>query len=221
MARGKFITFEGGEGAGKSTQVRLLADHLSAAGHSVLVTREPGGSLFAETIRRVVLDTATPAHSLLCEALLFNAARADHLETTIRPALDRGRWVICDRFIDSTRAYQGEVGGLDPETLNALDGIVVRPTMPDLTIVIDLDPVVGLARVEQRRMGGPAGAAAPIDRFESRSTDFHEQLRTAYLKIARAEPVRCVVVNGFQSVDKLARDIRGHIDARLLSRGQR
>ncbi len=212
MARGKFITFEGGEGAGKSTQVRLLAEHLTGLGLDVVVTREPGGSPFAEAIRTVVLDAATPPHAELSEALLFNAARADHLERTIRPALEKGRWVICDRFMDSTRVYQGLVGGLDQEVLDALDRIVVQPTVPDLTVLIDLDPVVGLARVEQRRLGG---ALAPVDRYESRSPDFHERLREGFLRIARDEPQRCVIVDGFQSVDALAREIRGHADARL------
>ena len=215
MARGRFITFEGGEGAGKSTQARLLADYLTGSGVAVVVTREPGGSPFAEAIRNVVLDPAMPPHSQLAEALLFNAARADHLERTIRPALDHGRWVICDRFIDSTRVYQGVVGGLDAEALDALDRIVVQPTLPDLTILIDLDPVVGLARVEQRRMGT---ARVPVDRYEARPVDFHEQLRAAFLTIARAEPMRCVVVSGFQSVDALAREVRGHVDARLRAR---
>lgn len=212
MARGRFITLEGGEGAGKSTQARLLADHLTAAGLEVVVTREPGGSPFAESIRALVLDPATPPHAQLAEALLFNAARADHLERTIRPALHRGRWVICDRFVDSTRVYQGEVGGLESAALDALDRVVVAPTMPDLTVMIDLDPIVGLARVEQRRSLGEPG---PTDRYESRGPEFHQRLREAFLRIARAEPARCVVVDGFQSVDVIAREIRGHVAARL------
>jgi dTMP kinase len=213
MARGRFITIEGGEGAGKSTQARQMATHLAAAGIETLVTREPGGSPFAEAIRAIVLDPATPPHAQLAEALLFNAARADHLERTIRPALARGCWVICDRFVDSTRVYQGEVGGLDAAALDALDRIVVAGTMPDLTIVIDLDPVVGLARVEQRRLGaGPA----PVDRYEARGAEFHVRLRDAFLRIARAEPGRCVVVDGFRPVDAIAAEIRGHVDARLL-----
>jgi len=221
MARGKFITFEGGEGVGKSTQARLLTTHLTASGCDVLVTREPGGSPFAEAVRALLLDPASPPHSQLSAALLFNAARSDHLDTTIRPALDRGRWVICDRFFDSTRVYQGEGGGLDPADLAALDRIVVRPTMPDLTVIIDLDPVVGLARVGQRRMSDPASAFGPLDPYESRAPDFHERLREAFLRIARAEPVRCVVVNGFQPVDVLAQEIRGHVEARLMRRWTR
>ncbi len=210
MARGRLITLEGGEGAGKSTQARLLAEHLTSSGLEVVVTREPGGSELAEKIRDLILDPATPAHSQLAEALLFSAARADHLDALIRPALDRGRWVICDRFSDSTRVYQGAVGGLAGEVVSQLDALVVGPTQPDLTIVIDIDPVVGLARVTNRRAG-----AEPADRYEARTTDYHQRLRDGFLTIARAEPLRCIVVDGFQSVDDLARDIRGHVDARL------
>jgi len=209
MARGRLITLEGGEGAGKSTQARLLAEHLKSTGLDVVVTREPGGSALSEKIRELILDPATPAHSQLAEALLFSAARADHLDALIRPALDRGRWVICDRFSDSTRVYQGTVGGLSSELLGQLDAIVVGPTQPDLTILIDIDPVVGLARVASRR-----ASAVPADRYEARSADYHQQLRDGFLAIARAEPMRCVVVDGFQSVDDLAREIRGHVDAR-------
>jgi dTMP kinase len=217
MARGRFITFEGGEGTGKSTQARVLADYVRTRGHQVVVTREPGGSPFAEKVRDLALDAATPTPSQLAETLLFNAARADHLDRIIRPSLDRGSWVICDRFLDSTRVYQGEVGGLARPVLDALDEIVVAATRPDMTVVIDLDPVVGLARVEQRRSGGPA---APPDRYETRGGDYHERLREGFLLIARAEPMRFVVVDGFQSVDALAGEIRGHIDARLLRGGR-
>lgn len=211
MAHGRLITLEGGEGAGKSTQARLLAEHLTTAGIEVVVTREPGGSPLAEKIRDLILDPTTPAHSQLAEALLFGAARADHLDGLIRPALARGRWVICDRFSDSTRVYQGTVGGLSAEILGQLDAIVVGATQPDLTILVDIDPVVGLARVANRR-----ATSQPADRYEGRATDYHQQLREGFLAIARSEPLRCVVVDGFRSVDDLARDIRGHVDARLL-----
>lgn len=211
MARGRFITLEGGEGAGKSTQARLLADHLRAVGREVVVTREPGGSVLAERIRDMVLDPALPAHSQLAEALLFSAARADHLDALIRPALVRGSWVICDRFSDSTRVYQGVVGGIAAETLRQLDTLVVGPTQPDLTFVIDLDTVVSLARVAGRR-----GEAIPADRYEGRSRDYHERLRQGFLELARAEPMRCVILDGFQSVDALAAEIRGHVEARFM-----
>lgn len=215
MARGRFITLEGGEGAGKSTQARLLAEFLRGRSLEVVVTREPGGSPFAERVRDLVLDAATPQPSQLAEALLFNAARADHLEQLIEPALLRGAWVICDRFSDSTRVYQGEVGGMAGNVLDALDEIVVGDRKPDLTFVIDLDPVVGLARVAQRTAAAPPAAA---DRYEMRSASYHEKLRDGFLRIARADPVRCVVVDGFKSVDQLALDIKGHVDARLLRR---
>ena len=219
MARGKFITLEGGEGVGKSTQARLLAEHLRSHGQDVVVTREPGGSPLAERIRDLVLDPATPPHSQLAEALLFHAARADHLDALVRPALDRGQWVICDRFFDSTRVYQGTVGGLERRVIDALDEIVVAGTVPDLTEVIDLDPAVGMARAQSRRVGGMA-SPAPADRYEARAADYHERLRDGFLAIAQTEPMRCVLVDGLQSVDALARDIAGHVDARLL-RGRR
>lgn len=215
MSRGRFITLEGGEGAGKSTQAKRLAEHLQASGIEVTVTREPGGSPLAERIREALLDPTLPSHSQLAEALMFNAARADHLDSLVRPALERGRWVICDRFYDSTRVYQGIVGGIEPSVLDKLDEVVLAGTVPDLTIVIDLDPVVGLARVASRRIGAEAA-----DRYEARGADYHERLRQGFLEIARKEPVRCVVVNGFQSVDALEGEIRGHVAARLLrSRG--
>lgn len=211
MARGRFITLEGGEGAGKSTQAKRLADYLGTLGLDVVVTREPGGTPLAERIRAALLDPALPSHSQLAEALMFNAARADHLDSLIRPALDRGRWVICDRFYDSTRVYQGLVGGIDATVLDKLDEVVLAGTLPDLTVVIDLDPVVGLARVASRRSGEVAA-----DRYEARGSAYHERLRQGFLDIARREPQRCVVVAGFQSVDALATEIRGHVSARLL-----
>lgn len=218
MARGRFITFEGGEGSGKSTQAQLLAEHLRGAGLNVLITREPGGSAFAETVRNLILDPSTPPHSPMSEALLFYSARADHLEKTIRPALERGNWVICDRFSDSTRVYQGVVGGLPADTLEALERLVVHPTAPDLTILLDLDAVIGLARAEQRRVASAAGPFVHADRYESRTVEYHERLREAYVRIARAEPRRCVVIDAFRSVDEIARDISGHVDVRFRAR---
>jgi dTMP kinase len=215
MARGRFITFEGGEGSGKSTQASLLAKHLEASGIDVLLTREPGGSPFAETVRAIILDSATPDHSALAETLLFYAARTDHLEATIRPALERGRWVICDRFSDSTRAYQGEVGGVDAAAIATLERIVVHPTVPDVTFLLDLDAVVGLARAAQRRVAQATGPFQPPDRYESRTVEFHERLREAFLRTARADPRRCLVIDAFRSVDEIAADIRGHVAARF------
>lgn len=218
MPRGRFVTFEGGEGTGKSTQAKLLVDYLRGAGHDVILTREPGGSPFAEAVRAIVMAADTPPHSPLAEALLFYAARADHVEKTIRPALERGSWVVCDRFSDSTRVYQGVVGGLPHPVIETLERMVVHPTVPDLTVLLDLDVVVGLARAEQRRMGNAPGPMIHADRYESRTVQYHEALRTGFLNIARAEPRRCVIIDAFQSVDEIARDVRGHVDARFRGR---
>ncbi|MGE0697497.1 MAG: dTMP kinase [Hyphomicrobiaceae bacterium] len=209
--RGKFITFEGGEGAGKSTQARLLAERLRAAGRDVLVTREPGGSPFAEQLRTLILDPAMPPHAPLAEALLFSAARSDHVETVIRPALSSGRWVICDRFADSTRVYQGAAGGLASETLQALERIVVADTRPDLTVLIDLDPAEGLARVGRRG----AAAGTTDDAYETRGLAYHQKLRAGFLALAAAEPRRVVVVDGSATVEAIASDVLALVGSRL------
>ncbi len=158
MTAGKFITFEGGEGSGKSTQAHNLAGRLRAQGIEVVLTREPGGSPFAEALRTLILDPETPPHSALSEALLFYAARADHLDKTIRPALNAGAWVICDRFSDSTRVYQSEAGGLPGEVLDALEEIVVSPTVPDLTFILDLPAELGLGASREPTPQRPARA---------------------------------------------------------------
>ena len=178
MARGRFITFEGGEGAGKSTQVRRLASRLAASGLEVVTTREPGGSPGAETIRDIVLKGAADRWSPVTETLLMYAARRDHIERVIRPALERGAWVVCDRFADSTRAYQGAAGGTAPELIGALERHVLEDIRPDLTLVFDLPPEAGLARAEAR-----AGAEM---RFESKGLAFHQRLRDGFLAIAAA-----------------------------------
>ena len=172
---GKFITFEGGEGAGKSTQVERLAARLRALGHSVVVSREPGGSAGAEAIRHVLLSGAAKPLGPHAEAILFAAARADHLRQTIRPALERGQWVISDRFADSTRIYQGVLGNVDARLIWRLEKLTVGETGPDLTIILDIPPDEGLARVTRRR------GDAPVDRFEAEAFDFHKKLREAYL----------------------------------------
>jgi dTMP kinase len=215
MASGKFITFEGGEGSGKSTQARLLADRLKARGIDAVLTREPGGSPFAERVRALLLDPATPSHSPLAEALLFYAARADHLDKSIRPALAAGRWVICDRFSDSTKAYQGVAGGLSADALDALERLVVTPTHPELTFILDLAPADGLARARARGAGHGA-ATAPADTFERRDAAFHDRLRAGYLAIAKTELQRCVVVDGAKAPDAIAAEILGHVERRLL-----
>jgi dTMP kinase len=218
MARGRFITFEGGEGSGKSTQVRLLADRLRGRGVDPAVTREPGGSPFAEQVRGLILDPATAPHSALSEALLFYAARSDLLDTVIRPALAAGRWVICDRFSDSTRVYQGIAGGVEPPVLERLEDIVVSGTRPDLTLILDLPADAGLARAAGRR-GGNAGVVLQPDAYEKRGLAFHERLRAGYAAIAKAEPQRCVLVDGAGAAEAIAAEIWGHVERRLLRGG--
>lgn len=210
--RGRFITFEGGEGVGKSTQLARLAEHLRAAGIETVTTREPGGTPKAERLRRVLLSGRIAPLGPLAEATLFAAARIDHVERLIEPALARGAWVICDRFTDSTRAYQGARGGVDAGALALLEKAAVGDLTPDLTIVIDLPPGDGLARAALRRQA--AGHAA--DRFEAEDDRFHEGLRRAFLDIAEGEPERCCVVNGALPLEELARAIRQLVDARFL-----
>lgn len=212
QARGAFITFEGGEGAGKSTQIARLAATLRArSGRAVCVTREPGGSARAEEIRAALLDGVAKPYGPFAEALLFCAARIDHLDRLIRPALRRGETVLCDRFIDSTRAYQGAAGGLDAGVVAALERVVVGPTRPDLTLILDLPPETGLGRAAERGAGTGQGA----DRFEAESLDFHTRLREAFLAIARAEPARCAVIDASQDPDSVEAAIRGVVTARL------
>jgi len=212
--RGRFITFEGGEGVGKSTQLTRLAEHLRACGVETVTTREPGGTPKAETLRRVLLSGRVAPLGPLAEAALFAAARIDHVERLIAPALARGAWVLCDRFTDSTRAYQGARGGVAPQTLALLEKAAVGDLKPDLTIVIDLLPEEGLARAALRRT--MAGQRA--DRFEAEDGGFHEGLRRAFLDIAEQEPERCCVVNGALPPEEVARAIRQLVDARFLDR---
>ena len=214
MASARFVTFEGGEGSGKSTQAQLLADRLRAVGLDVLLTREPGGSPFAEQVRGLILDPATAPHSALSEALLFYAARADHLDKTIRPALAAGRWVICDRFSNSTRVYQSIAGGVDPAVVEVLENLVVTPTTPDLTFIIDLAAESGLARAEKRRQANTTTRIQP-DAFEKRDIVFHERLRAGYLAIAKAEPKRCALLDGTAAVDTIAAAIWAHVQPLL------
>lgn len=194
---GRFITLEGGEGAGKSTQMTRLAKRLSARGIAVTLTREPGGSPRAESIREFVLGGGAKAYGSFAEALLFSSARADHLDTLIRPALAADRWVLCDRFADSTRAYQGAAGALPVAVLDALEAAVVGRTRPDLTLILDLPPAIGLMRAGARR-----GPGRP-DRFEGEGLDFHEKLRDAFRAIARAEPRRCALIDATGEPDEV------------------
>ena len=213
---GKFITFEGGEGAGKSTQIRRLADRLEAAGLPVVSTREPGGTLAAEAIRDFILDGRAAAMGPEGEALLFAAARSDHVATVIRPALERGAWVLSDRFTDSTRVYQGVEGGVAAETLDVLDRVAVGPTRPDLTVILDLPAEIGLRRVRDRQSATGHGP----DRFDSDELALHESRRRAYLDIAARDPGRCLVVDASRSVEDVAGDIWQAVAARLLPERQ-
>ena len=217
MASGRFITFEGGEGSGKSTQAKRLFDGLRARGIDVLMTREPGGSPFAEQMRELILNPAIAPHTPLSEALLFYAARADHLHKTIRPALGVGRWVICDRFSDSTRVYQCDAGGLPLDVFNALEQMVVTLTFPDLTFILDVPAEVGLARAATRRLAQALSGDAP-DAFEKRDVEFHERLREGYLAIAKAEPHRCHVIDGTREPDAIFAEIWAQVERRMLAR---
>jgi dTMP kinase len=207
-ATGLFVTFEGGEGAGKSTQIRRLADVLRSRGHDVLLTREPGGSPGAEAVRHVLLSGAAEAFGTRMEAILFAAARNDHVEEIIRPALDTGRIVLCDRFMDSSRVYQGITGNLEPDFIETLQRVAVNGVMPDCTLILDLPARAGLERARRR---GAAGDVAP-DRFEKEEVETHEKRREAFLDIAAREPERCHVVNAMQSEQVLADEILSIVD---------
>jgi dTMP kinase len=195
-SKGVFISFEGGDGAGKSTQIRLLAEALRARGREVVTTREPGGSPGAEAIRKLLLEGAADKWSPLTEALLMYASRADHLEKTIEPALARGAVVISDRFADSTMAYQGLAGALGEDAVTVLQRLVVADRSPDLTIILDLPVDVGLSR--SSAVGGAE------QRFESKGAAYQERVRQAFLEIARREPQRCSIVNAGSDVETVA-----------------
>lgn len=206
MTQGFFISFEGGEGAGKSTQIRRLAERLRAAGHDVVVTREPGGSPGAEAIRELLVNGAADRWSPVTETLLMYAARRDHVERVIRPALAEGKVVLCDRFADSTRAYQGAGGDAPASLIASLEEHVLNGTVPVLTLILDLPAQVGLQRAEAR--GGAA-------RFESKGLEFHERLRAGYLEIAGREPERCVVIDADAEIDAVTVAIADAVAQRL------
>ncbi len=196
--RGRFITFEGGEGSGKSTQIETLAERLNAAKLRAIVTREPGGSPGAEIIRHLVLSGMGKLLGPDAETLLFAAARDDHVHTVIRPALNQGIWVLCDRFSDSTRVYQGRLGHVAPGLLNAMQRVTIGDLKPDLTFILDVPVEVGMQRAAARR-----GAGAP-DRFEAEDLTFHQELRDAYRQIAADEPQRCVLIDANADADAVA-----------------
>jgi dTMP kinase len=196
--RGRFISFEGGEGSGKSTQIQKLAERLAAAKLRAIVTREPGGSPGAEIIRHLVLSGMGKLLGPDAETLLFAAARDDHVRSVIRPALSQGTWVLCDRFSDSTRVYQGRLGQVSPVVLNAMQRVTIGDLKPDLTIILDVPVEVGLKRAAARR-----GSGAP-DRFEAEDLKFHQDLRDAYQQIAAEDPQRCVLIDATADPDTVA-----------------
>lgn len=208
--RGLFITFEGGEGAGKSTQIRTLAGTLRERGLDVVVTREPGGSAGAEAVRHVLLSGAAEEFGVRMEAVLFAAARNDHVEEIIRPAFEKGAVVLCDRYLDSSRVYQGTTGNLEPEFIETLQRIAVDGMMPDLTLIFDIAAEKGLARARKR-----ADEGATPDRFEKEELETHEKRREAYLDIALAEPRRCRIVNADQPEERVTSDIMEFIEPLL------
>ncbi|HLZ84029.1 MAG TPA: dTMP kinase [Caulobacteraceae bacterium] len=207
MARGFFITFEGGEGGGKSTQIRRLAERLAATGREVVTTREPGGSPGAEAIRALLVTGEAERWSPITETLLINAARRDHIERLIGPALARGAMVLCDRFADSTRAYQGAGGGASEALITSLESAVLGGLKPDLTLILDLPADMGLVRAS-----GRGGAET---RFETKPLDFHARLRAAFLAIAEAEPERCVLIDASRDEATVAAAVWSWVKSRI------
>lgn len=205
--QGRFITLEGGEGAGKSTQRDWLVDCLRSAGRTVVATREPGGSPGAEEIRRLLVEGGTGRWDAMTEALLHLAARRDHIEQTIRPALERGDWVVSDRFTDSTIAYQGYGHGLGRQTIETLSAAASITLTPDVTLILDIPVDAGLART--------MGRGGAEDRYERMEKAFHERLRAGFLEIADNAPERCAVINATKPLTDVSTVIRAAIQARL------
>lgn len=208
---GVFVSFEGGEGAGKSTQIRRLASVLIANGHDVLISREPGGSNGAEAVRHVLLQGAAEQYGTRMEALLFAAARSDHVEQVIRPALKRGMIVLCDRFMDSSRVYQGVTGNLQSDFVEALQRIAINGVMPDRTIILDIPADQGMARAKRR---GAAANETP-DRYEKEELETQEKRRQGFLDIAIREPERCRVVDATRSEEDIAAEVLKLVEALL------
>ena len=209
---GVFITFEGGEGSGKTTQIDLLKTSLEKRGYTVIVTREPGGSVGAEMVRSILLGGAAEALGPEAEALLFSAARQDHIAQIIRPALAEGKIVLCDRFLDSTRAYQGVDGKVSPEFLLGLEKVAVGDCMPDLTFLLDISAEAGMGRAYKRRTSEVA------DRFEREGLDLHEARRRAFLDIAAQEPHRFEVLNADKKAQIIAAEISLAVTTKLMER---
>lgn len=207
MTRGRFITFEGGEGSGKSTQAEHLVAHLGGAGVEAVLTREPGGVPLAERLREIIL--AKRPSSPKTEFLLFAAARTEHIAELIEPVLSLGQWVVCDRYIDSTRVYQGRLSGIDTELIEAVEKYTVAPLLPDLTFILDVKPSVGLERAKAR---------GDLSRYDTADQEAHETVRQGFLDIAAAEPDRCVVIDGSEAELEIAEQISGIVDRRFFAR---
>jgi dTMP kinase len=210
--RGRFVTLEGPDGSGKSTQAARLAESLRSAGYAVCLTREPGGTAVGERIRGVLLGLSGEQHAPLTDAFLFNASRIQHLAEVIRPALERGEIVVCDRFSDSTLAYQGFGSGADLATLRDLERAAIGAVRPGLTILLDLPVEVGLSR----RLRGPAGEVSRFEADPVFDLAFHERVRAGYLEMARAEPARWRVVDAGGSADDLAARVLRAVEEALV-----
>ena len=206
MKRGKFITFEGGEGVGKSTQAKRLAERIKRNDISVIVTREPGGTPVGEDVRGLILKDRPK--DPVTELLLFAAARAEHMTSVIRPALDEGTWVISDRFIDSTRVYQGKLYGLEPEFISLLERYTVAPDFPDLTLILDLPAGAGVERAQSR---------GTLSRYDAERIETHEALRKGFLEIATDEPKRCVLIDANLPVSSVETAVWQAVTAQLLA----
>jgi dTMP kinase len=210
---GKFVTFEGGEGSGKTTQTKLASDWLRERGIPVVATAEPGGTPLGRKIREILLNRGSCAIGAEAELLLFAAARAQHVRETILPALEEGQWVLCDRFADATLAYQGFGRGLDAAFIRTLNAFSAFSLKPDLTLLFDLPLETGLARAEKRAAGGCPEAAE--DRFEREGRTFHERIRKGYLSLAAEEPERFRIINGAADVETVRDEVRRHLTALL------
>lgn len=209
MTTGVFITLEGGEGAGKSTQLKLLEERLTTFGIDTVRTREPGGVPSAETIRDLLVNGETDKWRPLTETLLHFAARHEHISRLVQPALEKGQWVLCDRFADSTAAYQGYGQNIDLETISTLYGLTVGKLEPNLTVILDLPVEVGLERADDRGVGGT--------RYEQMGLEFHQRLRDGFLQIAADNPHRCSIVDATQSIEQISEDIMTLVQQRYLS----
>ncbi|MFQ3361271.1 MAG: dTMP kinase [Alphaproteobacteria bacterium] len=204
MNNGFFITFEGGEGSGKSTQSNLLYEYLLDAGHQVIITREPGGSEGAEIIRELLVHGESDRWKPLSELFLFSAARVDHIARTINPALNEGKIVICDRYIDSTTAYQGIAGNIDKDIVSLIQDLTVKTLIPDLTYICDLDPVVGLERALNRNI--------KENRYELKGIEFHQRIRSAFIDIAKTNKNRCIIVDANRDLKEISKSISNQFE---------